>query len=230
MRLIIVGDAGVILTSPDGLTWSPQSPGIENSLCSVTWTGKQFVAVGDVGAIATSPDGITWTPQVSGTTKSLSSVIWTGTQLVAAGDGGSILTSSDGVAWLPRSSGTSILLSSVTWTGTQLVAVGGSGVILTSPAAPASLAFSSQSNSLQSDHWELESMTSVAGAVKLHIRVPRTGAVGVRIVGARGEIYWSLRQTLSAGEYWLEKEMASPNGALYGEVVYSGRSVVRKRL
>jgi photosystem II stability/assembly factor-like uncharacterized protein len=121
----------IILTSPDGRTWTGQtSPAF---LSAVTWAGRQFVAVGDSGTILTSPDGHTWTGQTSGTSLALSDVAWSGTQFVVVGDRGTILTSPDGRAWTARSPGTSLGLSSITWLGRQFVAVGDSGTILTSP-------------------------------------------------------------------------------------------------
>jgi hypothetical protein len=52
-----------VLTSPDGVTWTPQSSGTTARLNAVTWTGGgRFVAVGDSGTILTSPDGFFWTP------------------------------------------------------------------------------------------------------------------------------------------------------------------------
>jgi hypothetical protein len=87
-----------ILTSPDGMTWTPHSLGRQIILNSVTWavpsTGSgtgQLVAVG--ASIQTSPDGEIWTSRTSGTTNFLRSVTWTGTQFVAVGQGGVILTS-----------------------------------------------------------------------------------------------------------------------------------------
>jgi hypothetical protein len=51
-----------VLTSPDGVTWTPQGSGTTARLNAVTWTGGRFVAVGDSGTILTSPDGFFWTP------------------------------------------------------------------------------------------------------------------------------------------------------------------------
>ena len=57
------------MTSPDGITWTGQTAGVDLStaLKSVTWTGTQFVAVGAYGTsrVMTSPDGITWTGRTS---------------------------------------------------------------------------------------------------------------------------------------------------------------------
>jgi len=119
-----------IFTSPDGLTWTAQSP--TSAFSDLTWSGTQFVAVG--GTILTSPDGIVWTSRISNTTQPLYSVTWSGTQFVATGYGGTILTSPDGITWTPQSSGSVEVLTGVAWSGSQFVVVGWgvTGVVLTS--------------------------------------------------------------------------------------------------
>jgi len=126
---------GSILTSPDGITWTPRASGTSNGLQGVTWSGTQFVAVGFYGTILTSPDGITWTSRVSGTVNLLYGVAWSGAEFVAVGFYGTILTSPDGITWTSRSSNSSMndVLQAVTWSGSQFVAVGRGGVVLTSP-------------------------------------------------------------------------------------------------
>jgi hypothetical protein len=141
---------GIIITSRDGDTWTPQTSGTKSFLHSVAWTGSRFVAVGGPTdkvsgstTILTSPDGTAWTPHDVGMTNVLFSVEWTGSQLVAVGglprnDSGSaiILTSPDGETWTARESGVSgegELLGDVAWTGSRFVAVGYPGIVLTSP-------------------------------------------------------------------------------------------------
>ncbi|HKP97917.1 MAG TPA: hypothetical protein VJ385_19430 [Fibrobacteria bacterium] len=142
--------SGLILTSPDGVTWTPHPSGTKSFLYSVAWAEGQFVAVGGPTdslsggtAILTSPDGIAWTPRDVGLTNVLFSVTWTGSQWVAVGGvsrngAGSavIVTSPDGATWTPRNSGISgadKLLDDVVWTGGKLVAAGYPGLIVTSP-------------------------------------------------------------------------------------------------
>jgi hypothetical protein len=47
---VAVVDSGALLTSPDGLVWTPRNSGTSNHLSSVIWTGTQLVAVGEGGA------------------------------------------------------------------------------------------------------------------------------------------------------------------------------------
>jgi hypothetical protein len=58
---VAVGTNGTVVTSPDGVTWTPQNPIRTTSLNAVAY-GHQFVAVGNGGNIFTSMDGLTWLP------------------------------------------------------------------------------------------------------------------------------------------------------------------------
>ena len=135
-------DTGMILTSPDGATWTSRNPGTSSSLTAVASSGSVLVTVGQsstVGggpAVLSSTDGISWTERASGVVGSLSGVAWSGTQFVAVGSNPGvasiILTSPDGVTWTSRPSGMTNNISAVTWSGSQFVAVGDIGLILTS--------------------------------------------------------------------------------------------------
>jgi len=135
-QLVAIGDAGTILTSPDGVNWTTQSSGLGTNilLTRIAWSGTQFVAVGDLGTIITSPDAVTWTPQISGTTGFLFGVTWGVGQFVVAGE--NILTSPDGINWTTQTTGSSIeYFGGIAWTGSQFVIVGEEGSIATSPDA-----------------------------------------------------------------------------------------------
>jgi hypothetical protein len=64
-----------VLTSTDGVTWTPRETGISNGLYAVTFGNVVFVAVGNPGqnivtdpAIYTSSDGVVWTKRDTGFT------------------------------------------------------------------------------------------------------------------------------------------------------------------
>jgi hypothetical protein len=52
---VAVGSGGVILTSPDGATWTAWTSGTGNDLNGVTYGNGLFVVVGDRSIILTSP-------------------------------------------------------------------------------------------------------------------------------------------------------------------------------
>jgi hypothetical protein len=98
-----VGDAGTILSSTDGIAWTPQTSGITANLNGVTHgTIYVYIAVGDNGTILTSTYGYsnTWTAHTTTATSNLRQVISFGSLIVAVGDAGTIVTSKDGgVTW-----------------------------------------------------------------------------------------------------------------------------------
>ena len=87
-QFVAVGKAGTVLTSADGLAWTPQAAGAPPHLASVTRSGTQFCAMGDYGTILTSPDGALWAPQASGAVCFLRGVVWSGTLFAGVGDFG----------------------------------------------------------------------------------------------------------------------------------------------
>jgi hypothetical protein len=126
---------GAILTSPDGITWTPRTSGTPNGLRSIVWNGSQFVVVGGnpgvSGTILTSPDGINWTTPIV-TSNFLVNITWDGSQFVAVGFAGTILTSPDGINWTPQFTGTANNLTGINWNGSLFVAVGQDGITLIS--------------------------------------------------------------------------------------------------
>jgi hypothetical protein len=88
---------GLMLTSPDLVTWTPVQSALKY-LEGLSYRQGMFVAVG--GGIATSPDGIHWTKRVEGLRAGLSEVAFGPDSIVAVGDSKLILSSIDGgVTW-----------------------------------------------------------------------------------------------------------------------------------
>ena len=133
---MIVGDAGTILTSRDGITWTTQTSGVATNLYDSMYISSisLHIVVGAGGVILTSPDAITWTARTSGVATDL----WgletntTGSIIVACGAGGVILTSTNGITWTSRTSGVIATLNDATWGASKFVVVGASGTVLTS--------------------------------------------------------------------------------------------------
>ena len=96
-----VGTKGTILTSPDGLTWTPL-PDAQKvyfwDILNITFKYGRFVAVTGTGAVLTSLNGTTWslkdTWTMAGSTKDpLRSVVGGLNSFMTVGDGGIILES-----------------------------------------------------------------------------------------------------------------------------------------
>jgi hypothetical protein len=106
------GDGGAggdrVMTSSDGITWTPQSAANNNSWNTVAYGNGIFVALScgtSCGAssnnLMTSPDGIVWTPgSPAGGDDAWSGVTYANGIFVAVGGGGDrVMTSSNGTAY-----------------------------------------------------------------------------------------------------------------------------------
>jgi len=129
------GFGGDLVTSPDGVVWTPQTSNTASSLLSMTFAIGTFVAVGDSGNSIVSTDTVNWTQNNVGTGNTLRGVTFGAGLFVAVGTGGVIFTSVNGSAWSSQVSGTIEDLNAVTFGNGLFVAVGANGVILTSPDA-----------------------------------------------------------------------------------------------
>jgi hypothetical protein len=143
-QFIAVGGAGTALTSPDGITWTARSTGLNSTttLNSIAWSGSIFVAVGTdsstgLSVVITSADAITWTVRTAPTTRLFSEVIWVGNRFVVVGSDSVfntslIITSSDGITWTQVSTSQQRLFGLVA-TPNRVIAVGFLGAVSTSP-------------------------------------------------------------------------------------------------
>jgi hypothetical protein len=99
----------VVLTSPNGTTWTRRTVPTNRPLLGITFNGSQFVAVGralgdgpqpGTAAVITSPDGINWTARDSQAFTDLTSVANDGAQLIATGLDYQLYASADhGQTW-----------------------------------------------------------------------------------------------------------------------------------
>jgi hypothetical protein len=130
-KFAAVGNGGNIMTSLNGMRWTPRSSGTNENLHGIVYGGNTFAAVGDNGIILTSPDGVTWETQSSNTSLDLRGIAYGGENFAAVGVEGVILSSSDGITWESQSAGTTNDLLGITYGSGKFTAVGDSGTILT---------------------------------------------------------------------------------------------------
>lgn len=57
---VSVGDAGLIQSSPDGITWTTRTSGTAERLGKVYFVNSKFLAIGNKRTLLSSADGITW--------------------------------------------------------------------------------------------------------------------------------------------------------------------------
>ncbi len=224
----------VILTSPDGITWTLRDSGVRDQLLGVTYGGPSgselFVAVSTSGVI-TSPNGITWTARNSARSN-LRGVTYggpSGSELfVAVGTSGAILTSPRGITWTARDSGTTNELRSVTYGNGVFIAVGqcpkdsnndcsGNGVILTSPRG---ITWTARDSALQSDFYGIASKTvglrtifaTVGGCLNVLSDINARCSLSSPIVTSSNGIRWGTQENPS-GEF-LYRVTATADGFL----------------
>lgn len=115
VAVAIGGNGGLILTSPDGVTWTTRTISSSTNITfrGATWDGAKFIIAGTdynftapagwQGTIYTSPDGTTWTRRYGSTNRGdeLQAVASDGTGAVAVGNSGTVLSSADGLSWSP---------------------------------------------------------------------------------------------------------------------------------
>jgi hypothetical protein len=143
-RFVAVGEAGTVLSSPDGVAWTPQTIPAVNTpmLHGVAASGSRFVAVGTqylagtgdyTPLILTSSDGLSWQEVPQAFSAVTYRVIWAGNKFVAVGSATGApnasavsLTSADGLAWTLHSAANTdqSVFYDIVWSGSQFVAVG----------------------------------------------------------------------------------------------------------
>jgi len=87
-----------VMTSPDGIAWTPRPSGLASFASGIAYGAGRFVIVGADGATLTSTDGLNWSAISSGTSNDLLDVTFASNQFVAVGDK-DILNSADGLTW-----------------------------------------------------------------------------------------------------------------------------------
>jgi uncharacterized delta-60 repeat protein len=105
-QFIAVGSYGAILTSSDGIAWTPRDSATGRDLQSIGIAGAQFLAAGEDGLILRSTNGTAWSQAREADDfnirdlrhlEAVKAVITAGGKTLALGNGG--LSSTDGTTW-----------------------------------------------------------------------------------------------------------------------------------
>jgi hypothetical protein len=131
-EFVATGSPEGILTSTNGLDWTPQWSGVAEGLRSLAFGQGRFVGVGGNfdRIIVSSEDGARWTVRRLSLETELNQVVFGGSLFVAVG--GAILTSYDGTLWNPVDAHDQNHLTGVAYGNDRFVAVGYDGELLTS--------------------------------------------------------------------------------------------------
>ncbi len=129
-KFVTVGWNGTILSSADGITWTPSATGNSNHLNSVAYGEGAFVAIGADGAALRSADLEDWSLHAAGT-NSLWSIAFGNGNFIASDSEGVIWISPDSVSWSPHPSGSDFLLN-IDFGNGVFIAMGGTDTFLRS--------------------------------------------------------------------------------------------------
>lgn len=123
---VVTGDYGTILTSTDGISWTPRTTGQDpliGAFNASNWNGSQFMISGDNGRTYRSPDGVSW-GAVTSAGIGTQSLIWSGSQYMVSGNGGTLMTSPDGGTWTSVSPSNNDIYYSLAYSGSHYVVAG----------------------------------------------------------------------------------------------------------
>lgn len=136
-ELFAVADGGVIIHSPDGVTWTAITSSTTDSLLALAGLNDSTWFAAGISGIGINYNGSTWSHDAMGTTVDLRGLAVVGDSVVrsiwAVGDLGSILHSATGATgtWTAETSGTSRTLFDVfADTAGNALAVGAEGTML----------------------------------------------------------------------------------------------------
>jgi hypothetical protein len=136
--LVLTGDNGTILTSPDGTNWTSRTSGTTNWLYRVHCANGRLLAVGENGVALTSTNGTNWASVKSGVTNWLNDAIMVSNSCYVVGNQGTVLASTNLVNWTNIGTITARSLYGAATQNGQLVVAGFEGTILRSQIIPAS--------------------------------------------------------------------------------------------
>ena len=180
---VATGWNGVLMTSPDGVTWTERESGTSVSLNGTAYGNGRFVVVGHndtQSAILTSPDGTTWTLE-NVQNFQFDGAIFVNGRFVAH-NFRTPYVSEDGIGWTTGDSFLSSEMEDLAYGNGLFVAVGGQmttsrdGLTWATPARPFT-----------------DSLTAVAFGNGVFVAVGSQGRIGTSTDGAA----WSLKAALS---------------------------------
>lgn len=133
---VAVGANGIVLTSTNGVSWTPSDGFITMKWNGVSYGDKKLVLVGESGSIMMKNDNDNdpdWNIVYSDTNANLNAVAYGNGTFVAVGDNGTVVMSKDGSDWTKVTRKTTENLKGISFGGGMFMAVGASGTIIISP-------------------------------------------------------------------------------------------------
>lgn len=122
-QFVVVGESTNILSSQDGISWSPVADISDYSLNSIAYGNEIFVAVGE-NLILTLETGATWEEQVLPDRLIPTNVKFLEDRFLILGMESQLFSSMDGISWTAHDSQTVNNLNSITFDGLSYLLVG----------------------------------------------------------------------------------------------------------
>lgn len=127
-NLIIVGDDGTVVSSPDAKTYTKGDAGTDEDLYAVVRWNDRYVAGGDKGALVYSEDGKQWKELSSGVTDRITGLAASQEMCLGVTDKGQVITSRNLTDWTVLDYNEyytqETAFERVVWTGNVFYAVG----------------------------------------------------------------------------------------------------------
>lgn len=201
---VMVGQNGMVQTSPDSINWTQQASNITTNLNFVKWFSSigKFIAVGESGKLIHSTNGISWNVVTTALSSIRSVAYFNGKYIIVGGDG-KIYTSPDLLTWTQKIvTGLNGTLYSIDASSASLVIVGYNGTIVTSTdGINFTIRSSSTTNTLLTVQYFADSNNWIAGGANGTILSSNDGVSFVTV-----NTYTTLTDTVYAitkanGEY-----------------------------
>lgn len=213
---VAVGDAGLLMTSPDGVNWTDQVAAVANNWESVCWSPELllFCATASTGIgnrVMTSPDGINWEVQVSPADVEWSGVCWSPElKVFCAVSDAHAMTSPDGKVWtlynIPNVSGHGLGAHKVCWSPELrlFTAVGFYGVATSPDGVTWTLRTAASANEWSAVCWSPDLLTFAAvSTTGVNTRVMTSDAKATPVIAGQvfelGGTYYSWDANVDTG-------------------------------
>jgi microcystin-dependent protein len=219
---VAVAESGIgnrVMTSPDGIFWTPRVSAADNDWRSIVWAAELglLVAVAFSGAgnrVMTSSDGINWTTQ-STPDNNWTSIAWSPelgllVAVATTGFGNRVMTSPDGIEWTSQTTPVDNEFTSVTWAPELglFAAVSQTGFGNRVMTSPDGIEWTSQTTPVDNNWWKIV----WAKELGLFVVSAFTGT-GNRVMTSPDGIDWKT-QTTPADNRWVSLEWAPELGLI----------------
>jgi photosystem II stability/assembly factor-like uncharacterized protein len=131
---VVVGDAGTLLHSSDGINWTQidVSQYTSSDLTNVEYLNGKYYVVGDLGYVLSSTNGVNWLSSQVSANPRLMDITYSNGKYFVVGFGGYIAYSSNASNWIKATTPNKNQINAIVYGNNMYVAVGAAGTLITS--------------------------------------------------------------------------------------------------